>query len=97
MQQKLKKQTSNRSTTTPKVIPYDAKIDSKRRIVLRAPKYQHYQVYERPDGSLILTPKVLVDAPISEETKKLIKSSVSQLKKGKASKPIHLDRYLPRK
>jgi hypothetical protein len=73
---------------------YDAKLDSKRRLVLRSAKYDHYHVYEREDGSLILTPKILVDAPLSKETLKLVERSVKNLKKGKASAPVDIDKYL---
>jgi len=76
---------------------YDAKLDSKRRLVLRSARFEHYHVHEREDGSLILTPKVLVDAPLSRETLKLIETSVKNLKKGKASPPIDIDKYLPSK
>jgi hypothetical protein len=94
----IKKSVRRRSEhQTPALTAYDAKLDSKRRILLRSAQYEHYSVYEREDGSLILTPKVLVDVPLSKETQNLIAGSVKNFKRGKASAPIDIDRYLRKK
>ncbi|HEY6171944.1 MAG TPA: hypothetical protein VIX80_06785 [Candidatus Kapabacteria bacterium] len=83
--------------TTPIGGYYDAKLDGKRRIVIRSAQYEHYSVYEREDGSVILVPKVLVDVPLSNETLALIGSSIKNFKKGKVSEAIDIDKYLPKK
>jgi hypothetical protein len=86
----------NRHRPTPHVGAYDAKIDSKRRIVLRSPRFEYFSVYEREDGSVLLAPKVLVDVSISTETRQMIDSAVKNFKKGKVSKPIDVNAYLPK-
>src|SRR5665213_2007835 len=73
---------------------YEGKLDSKKRIVLRGARHRYYEVREQPSGSIILTPKELVDIkPISARTMKMIENSVKNLKKGVASEPIDLSPY----
>ncbi|MEP7234153.1 MAG: hypothetical protein ABI778_02545 [Ignavibacteriota bacterium] len=81
----------------PQVSPYRAKVDSKRRIVLRTANYEYYNVYEREDGSLLMTPQIITDVPVSPETLGMIDSSIRNMKKGKVSKRIDLDLFLPKK
>ncbi|HZW37926.1 MAG TPA: hypothetical protein VFF33_01360 [Ignavibacteriaceae bacterium] len=73
---------------------YSAKLDNKNRLTLRESKFYHYKVRVKKDGTIILKPQILVDLDsISENTYKMIKKSVENLKKGKASKPINLDEF----
>ena len=81
----------------PAVAPYRAKVDSKHRIVLRSARYEYYNVYEREDGSLLMTPQIITDVPVSRETLAMIDSSVKNMKHGRVSEPIDLDAFLPKK
>lgn len=38
---------------------YTAKLDSKKRVVLRGAKYDYYEVKEYPNGKIVLEPRVL--------------------------------------
>lgn len=71
---------------------YDARLDSKKRLTLRGAKAMYYRVREKKDGTIELSPRVLVhpDA-ISIKTLEMIDKSVDQLKKGNVSEPIDLD------
>lgn len=67
---------------------YDAKVDSKKRVTLRGAKFEYYNVVEMDDGSILLTPRVLVSPfEISEKTLKTMDKSMTSFKKGKVSKP----------
>lgn len=69
-------------------LTYDAKIDSKKRVTLRGAKFEYYNVVEMDDGSILLTPRVLVSPfEISEKTLKTMDQSMTSFKKGKVSKP----------
>ncbi len=73
---------------------YDAKMDAKKRITLRGSIYDYYHVIEFPNGRIELEPRVLVEPfEISEDTLRMIDSSMDNLKKGKASKPIDLSSF----
>jgi len=76
---------------------YRTKVDSKRRIVLRSAKYEYYNVYEREDGSMLMTPQIIADVPLSADTLKMIDSAVKNMKRGLTSKRIDLDAFLPKK
>lgn len=70
---------------------YNSKVDSKKRITIRNASYEYYNVQEFEDGKIVLEPRVLVSPDeISENTLKMMDSSMSNLKNGKASKPIKL-------
>lgn len=70
---------------------YDAKMDSKKRITLRGAKYDYYNVQEMDDGSVLLSPRVLVSPfSISQNTLQMMDQSINNLKKGAVSKPIKL-------
>ena len=47
---------------------YDAKIDAKKRITIRNPKYEYYHVEELDNGSVILKPRQIID-PLHKEKK----------------------------
>ena len=73
------------------VLEYDAKMDSKKRLTIRGAKFDYYNIKEMDDGSIVISPRVLVDPfEISEDTLSMIDSSVKNMKKGKVSKPIKL-------
>jgi len=58
---------ADRNSIAASVRAYDAKVDSKKRIVIRGASYDFYRVSEQQDGAILLTPKVLVDAhPVSK-------------------------------
>jgi hypothetical protein len=92
---KIKRHKPEKLLAAPEV--YRAKVDSKRRIVLRSAKYEYYNVYEREDGSMLMTPQVIADVPLSADTLKMIDSAVKNMKRGITSKRIDLDAYLPKK
>ena len=70
---------------------YDAKLDSKKRITIRNPKYEYYHVTEQADGVVVLEPRELVDPfTISKNTFESMKEDAENLKKGIVSDPIKL-------
>ena len=72
---------------------YDAKIDSKKRITIRNPKYEYYHVVEQENGVVILEPRTLIDPlTISKKTLKEMDESVDNIKKGVVSNPIKLQK-----
>ena len=71
---------------------YDARLDAKKRITLRGAKTMFYRVREKGDGTIELSPRVLVHPDeISVKTLATIDQSVANMKKGKASKAVDLD------
>ena len=70
---------------------YDAKLDSKKRITIRNPKYEYYHVTEKENGVVVLEPRELVDPfTISKNTLKDMDEDVENLKKGIVSDPVKL-------
>lgn len=70
---------------------YDAKMDSKKRVTLRGAKYEYYNVQEMDDGTVLLSPRVLVSPfELSENTLKTMDESMDNFKSGKVSEPIKL-------
>lgn len=70
---------------------YDAKMDSKKRVTLRGAKYEYYNVQEMDDGTVLLSPRVLVSPfELSENTLKAMDESMDNFKSGKVSEPIKL-------
>ena len=73
---------------------YDAKLDSKKRLTLREAGYEYYHVSVLPDQRIILEPRVLTSPlEISENTLKMMDSSVSSLKSGKVSPALDLSEF----
>lgn len=71
---------------------YDARLDSKKRITLRGAKTTYYRVREKKDGTIELSPRVLIHPDeISAKTLSSINQSVVNLKKGNASKAVDLE------
>lgn len=70
---------------------YDAKLDSKKRITIRNPKYEYYHVIEKDNGVIVLEPRKLIDPfVISKQTLEEMEEAVENLKKGIVSDPIKL-------
>ena len=70
---------------------YDAKIDSKKRITIRNPKYDYYHVVEQENGIVILEPRQLVDPlTISKNTLDGMDKAVNNLEKGVVYGPVKL-------
>lgn len=70
---------------------YDARLDSKKRITIRNPKYEYYHVVEQENGVVILEPRQLVDPlTISKNTLNTIDESMENVKKGVVYGPIKL-------
>jgi len=68
---------------------YDAKVDSKKRITIREPQTEYYHVEERSDGTILLSPRILVHPnEISERTLNMIDKSVVNMKAGNVSGPV---------
>ena len=68
---------------------YDAKIDSKKRISIRNAQFDYYHVDELDDGTIVLSPRVLVDPfDISKNTLGMMDESIKNLKIGKVSNPV---------
>lgn len=70
---------------------YDAKLDSKKRITIRNPKYEYYHVVEYENGSVLLEPRELVDPlTISKKTLESMDKSMENVKKGKVYGPVKI-------
>ena len=91
----LKQPKGKRSVTV--VRNYDVAADAKSRISLRGAKTKHFHVRVLSNGSFVLEPRVLV-APdkIPSRTLKMLEASAVSLKKGKASAPVDLSRFIGR-
>lgn len=73
---------------------YDAKVDSKKRITLRNAHFDYYNIQEKANGQIILSPRTLVDPfAISAKSLKMMDSSMKNFKKGKVGKPINLSEF----
>lgn len=73
---------------------YEARIDVKKRVTLRGAQYAHYHVQEFANGTIVLEPRELV-APfeVSRKTLEVMDSSMANLTKDKASKPVDLSAF----
>lgn len=74
---------------------YDVAADTKNRISLRGAKTKYFHVQSLSNGCYVLEPRVLV-APqaVSKRTLRMLEQSVAALKKGRASAPIDLSRFI---
>lgn len=71
---------------------YQAKLDSKKRITIRSPRTEYYVVTEENDGTIILSPRVLVHPDeISLKTVSDMDNSIKNFKERKISNPIDLE------
>ena len=74
---------------------YDVAADAKKRISLRNAKTKYFNVQALSNGSYLLEPRVLVPPQaVSARTLKMLDKSVAGLKKGLASAPINLSRFI---
>jgi hypothetical protein len=79
----------------PKLSVVLSKLDSKNRFTLREPSHSYYHVLEFEDGTIVLKPRILVDPELlSPNVLKMIDDSVKNLKNGKVSKEVNLEKYL---
>ena len=70
---------------------YDAKLDSKKRITIRNPKYDYYHVTEQENGVVILEPRELVDPlTVSKKTLEGMDKSMENLKKDVIFGPVKI-------
>ena len=73
---------------------YDAKLDSKRRLTLREAGYEYYHVTVLPDQRIVLEPRVLTTPfEVSENTLKMMDSSVENMRNGKVSPALDLSEF----
>ena len=71
---------------------YEAKLDSKKRITIRSPRTDYYHVIEKNDGTVVLSPRVLLHPDeISKRTLKVIEKSMENFKKGIVSDPVDFE------
>ena len=72
---------------------YDAKLDSKKRITIRNPKYDYYHVTEQENGVVILEPRELVDPlTVSKKTLEDMDKSIKNIENGIIEGPIKIDK-----
>lgn len=76
---------------------YTARLDSKRRIVIReSAPYEQYLVRHLDNGVIELRPQISVDvASIPEDTLRMIEGAMENLKRGVVSPPVDLDEVFP--
>lgn len=68
---------------------YNGKIDSKKRITIRNPKYEYYNVTEHENGVIVLEPRTLINPlEISKNTLSMMDKSIENIKDNKVSEPI---------
>lgn len=74
---------------------YDIAADAKNRISLRGATAKYFHVQALSNGSYVLQPRVLVSPDaIPARTLKMLANSVARLKKGEASAPVDLSRFV---
>ena len=74
---------------------YNAHIDTKKRITLRGTEAEYYSVKMFNDGRIMLEPRLLVPPEaVSKRLLDMLDKSAVNLKNGKVSNPIDLDKYL---
>ncbi len=73
---------------------YDSKLDSKRRITLRATQYDYYHVEEYSDGRIMLEPRELTKPfEVSQNTLAMMDKSIENIKAGKVGDAIDFSAY----
>lgn len=81
---------------SPPATTYHARLDEKKRIVIRHPQYSYYEVREFSDGHIELFPRVLADPDeiISLSTLQMMDAAVTHLTHGIASAPVDTSELL---
>ena len=75
-------------------VEYDAKLDAKKRIVIRDALYEYYHVSVLPTGRIILDPRELVPPfEVSANTLAMMDQSMKNYKEGKVSEAIDLSEF----
>ena len=71
---------------------YDVRVDAKHRVVIKGSRVEYFRVAHRADGTILLKPRVLQDAPapVSARTLRCIGKSIANMKAGKRSAPEDL-------
>lgn len=74
---------------------YDAKLDTKSRCVIHGiPAFDRYHIKIFESGKIEMTPRVLAKTEeLSENTLKMIYSSIKNLKEGKAGSTVDFDKH----
>lgn len=76
------------------VLERDVRLDAKRRVTLTGAEYDHYHMVVQGDGTIVLEPRVLArPVTVSPRVLEMIDSSVGNLKKGLAGRPIDFSEY----
>ncbi|MCP9292324.1 hypothetical protein [Gracilimonas sediminicola] len=71
---------------------YEAKLDSKKRVTIRGAETEYYHVIEHEDGTVVLSPRVLVHPDeVSKKSYKMIEKAIENLNDGKVSEPIDME------
>lgn len=78
-----------------KIEEYEAKLDNKRRCVIRGvPPYDRYHIEVYKSGRVVMTPRVLASPEqLSSKTLKMISKSAENMKKGKVGQKVDFDKY----
>ena len=75
---------------------YLAHLDSRKRITLRRPKHEFYQVRMYDNGCILLEPRVMTPPEtLSERSLKAMDEAVRNLDSGLVSAPIDLSAFQP--
>ncbi len=74
---------------------YDTVLDAKKRVTIRGKaKYKNFHVKEFSNGIIVLEPRELkVPDDISENTLKMVYSSIKNFKKGKVGSHLDFSKY----
>ena len=73
---------------------YDSKLDSKRRITLRATQYDYYHVEEYSDGRIMLEPRELTKPfEVSQNTLAMMDKSIENFKAGNVGDALDFSAY----
>ena len=70
---------------------YDVRLDSKKRVTIRNPKYEYYHVVEKKNGEVVLQPRQLIDPlTISKNTLKSMDKAMENVNKGEVFGPVKI-------
>jgi hypothetical protein len=69
---------------------YDAHVDDKKRLTIRGTKFEYFRVVHRADGTILLKPRVMKDAPLSAATARAMDKAMKNLSAGKRGVRVDL-------